>query len=60
METLCSQHFKIRISPRFRHVLRLVIRLSREEGWDLIDWFNPATLSACPKPGPGFQCHGVQ
>jgi hypothetical protein len=35
---------------RFIFVLLLEIQLSRGEGCDPINWFNPA----CPKPGPGF------
>ena len=34
--------------------LPLEIQLSRVEGWDPINQFNPATFFACPKPGPGF------
>ena len=33
----------------------IAIQLSRGEGWDPINQFNPATLCcACPKPGQGF------
>jgi len=24
------------------------------EGWDLINWLNPATFCTCPKPRPEF------
>ena len=32
----------------------LEIQLSRGEGWDPINWFNPTIFCACPNPGLGF------
>ena len=38
----------------FIYVLLLEIKLWREEGWDHINRFNPATIYACPMAGPEF------
>jgi hypothetical protein len=38
-----------------RYVLLLEIQLLRHDCCDPVNPFNPATLCACPIPGPGFQ-----
>ena len=38
----------------FIYALPLEIQLSREDGYDPINLFNPATFCACPKSGPGL------
>jgi hypothetical protein len=32
----------------------LKIQLSKGEGWNSTNQFNPVTFCACPNPGPGF------
>ena len=36
------------------NVLPLEVLLWRGKRWDHINWFNPTTISVCPKTGPGF------
>jgi hypothetical protein len=43
----------------FIYVVLLEIQLSKREGWDPINWFNPTTVCACPQLGPGFPCSGL-
>jgi len=38
----------------FKYVLQLEIQLSRGEGCDAINQFNPTTFCVCLKTGPGF------
>jgi hypothetical protein len=40
---ICAVFFFYRL---FIYVMQLEIQLSREEGWDLINWFNP-TICLC-------------
>jgi hypothetical protein len=35
-------------------MLTLEIQLSRGQGWDPINWFNPPHVCVLPKPGPGY------